>query len=91
MPAFNARLKPKTWGGIPILSLFGLVIALASGLMALLLPMVFAQFVFSLLALSGILLFIVALYYGDDLRFVPTKNDAFQDQRSQTIETDKIE
>ena len=86
MPAFNARLKPKMIFGFPLTAIIGFIVALASGLLTFLLPMMLLNVLTGILFVYGLVLAIVSMVYGENLKFLSIKRLSRQDRKSGTIE-----
>lgn len=91
MPAFNARLKPKMLFGFPLTAIIGFIVALASGLLTFLLPMVLLNVLTGLLFVYGLVIAVVSLFYGEDLKFIGVKRLSRLDVSAGTVEVVKPE
>jgi len=86
MPAFNARLKPKMLFGFPLTAIIGFLVALASGLLFFLLPVLLLNVLTAVLFTYGLLLASVSLFYGEDLKFLGVKRLSKVDAQADSVE-----
>lgn len=86
MRAFNRRLAPKEFGGIPRVAAIAMVLAFMALIFTFMLPWVFKLFT-GLILIVCIILTVVVLRLGDDWPLRSVVVSARRESKSVTIET----
>lgn len=87
MTAFNARLRPRVWFGLPANTIMGLFIALPSTVIATMTEIVYFQLLLWCLAVFSLLVAIFFLVLGREAQFVSTYIMAMREKNNVTSET----
>ncbi len=86
MPAFNSRLKPKKIGHMPLYSVIGMLGMLITGVLSIVLPMLFKLV---MIVLFGACFFMAGFCFwvGDEIPFIPIKLANKREKNRVTSET----
>ena len=91
MPAFNARLRPKSFLGLPLEAAITLVIAALCLMFTLIVPVLLLNVFTGMLACVALVVAVRRLLYGEDFRFVATLKTARRESASYSLGLSKGE
>jgi len=87
MSAFNARLRPKVWFGLPAYTVGGLFISLPSFIIATMTEALYFQILLWILSALSLLLAVIFLVLGNQAQFIGTVIMSMRENNNVTSET----